>query len=162
MNPLRSCSSRQTQKTPNGTCLSEVAVKPQGPARGRSGLSAQDGASPRGKQRNLMEQVVARENMLAALKRVSAGSKRALGARRSRGERPCASALRALMGGRNRAHRQARCALSLKPCYREVPQHRRPCLFRCGGRSGRQQRRCPPGNPAGHSGPDRRRIRADV
>ena len=70
VNPLRSSSPRQTQKTPHGACSPEVAVKPQGTARGRSGQPAQGGASPRGEQGNLMEQVVARENMLAALKRV--------------------------------------------------------------------------------------------
>lgn len=67
---MRSSSPRQTQKTPNGTCSPEVAVKPQGTTRGRSGQPAQDGTSPRGEHSNLMEQVVARENMLAALKRV--------------------------------------------------------------------------------------------
>lgn len=67
---MRSSSPRQTQKTPHGACSPEVAVKPQGTARGRSGQPAQGGASPRGEQGKLMEQVVARENMLAALKRV--------------------------------------------------------------------------------------------
>lgn len=68
---MRSQEGRRQQKTPEGACLREEVVKPCGTAGGPSPTSAQDGTSPRGDQgNNLMEQVVARENMLAALKRV--------------------------------------------------------------------------------------------
>lgn len=68
---MRSSGERGKQKTPNGACPPEEAVKPQGPAGGRSAPPAQAGGAPRGEVTDsLMEQVVARENMLAALKRV--------------------------------------------------------------------------------------------
>lgn len=68
---MRSREEQRKQKTPNGACLQEVTVKPPGPAKGPSPSPAQGGASPRGGQGNgLMEQVVARDNMRAALERV--------------------------------------------------------------------------------------------
>lgn len=71
VNPLRSNDLRQTQNTLPRAYSPEIAVKPQGTTRGRSESSAQGGASSRGEQgSSLMEQALARENMLAALKRV--------------------------------------------------------------------------------------------
>jgi|GEM_PF-2261079 len=68
---MHSREEQRKQKTPNGACLQEVTVKPPGPAKGPSPSPAQGGASPRGGQGNgLMEQVVARDNMWAALERV--------------------------------------------------------------------------------------------
>ena len=62
---------RRQQKTPEGACPREEVVKPRGTAGGPRPSPAQSGAAPRGDQSSgLMEQVVARENMLAALKRV--------------------------------------------------------------------------------------------
>lgn len=71
VNPMRSHGTQPTQNTPQGAYPPGVAVKPQGTARGRSVSSAQIGASSREENENsLMAQAVARENMLAALKRV--------------------------------------------------------------------------------------------
>ncbi len=68
---MRSREGRRQQKTPEGACPREEVVKPRGTAGGPSPSPAQGGATPRGGQDSgLMEQVVARENMLAALKRV--------------------------------------------------------------------------------------------
>ena len=68
---MRSRNERGQQKTPQGAWLPEETVKPQGPAGGQSEMPAQIGGTPRGTASSgLMEQVVARENMLAALKRV--------------------------------------------------------------------------------------------
>ena len=68
---MRSCEGQRKQKTPVGACPREEAVNPPGTAGGPSPSPAQNGTSLRGSQSNgLMEQVVARENMLAALKRV--------------------------------------------------------------------------------------------
>ncbi|MBC7335526.1 MAG: group II intron reverse transcriptase/maturase, partial [Clostridia bacterium] len=68
---MRSREGQRKQKTPVGACPREEAVKPPGTAGGPSPSPAQNGTSPRGSQSNgLMEQVVARENMLAALARV--------------------------------------------------------------------------------------------
>ncbi|AFV11267.1 RNA-directed DNA polymerase [Thermacetogenium phaeum DSM 12270] len=62
---------RRQQKTPGGACLREEVVKPRGTAGGPSSSPARGGAAPRGGQGSgLMEQVVERSNMLAALKRV--------------------------------------------------------------------------------------------
>jgi len=62
---------RRQQKTPKGACPREEAVKLQGTAGGPSSSPARSGESPRGgNDSGLMEQVVARENMLAALRRV--------------------------------------------------------------------------------------------
>lgn len=62
---------RRQQKTPEGACPRKEVVKPQGAAGGPSPSSAQGGTTPReGRDSGLMEQVVARGNMLAALKRV--------------------------------------------------------------------------------------------
>ncbi|GAW92296.1 RNA-directed DNA polymerase, partial [Calderihabitans maritimus] len=62
---------QRQQKTPKGACPREEVVKPRGTAGGPSSSPAQNGATPRGgRDSGLMEQVVARENMLAALKRV--------------------------------------------------------------------------------------------
>jgi len=62
---------RRQQKTPEGACSRKEVVKPQGAAGGPSPSSAQGGTTPReGWDGGLMEQVVARGNMLAALKRV--------------------------------------------------------------------------------------------
>ncbi|GAF26021.1 retron-type reverse transcriptase [Moorella thermoacetica Y72] len=61
----------ETKKTPQGACLREEVMKPRWTEGGPSSSPAQNGKSPRGGQgSNLMEQVVTRENMLAALKRV--------------------------------------------------------------------------------------------
>jgi RNA-directed DNA polymerase len=68
---MRSSNPRQLQKTPQGAYSAGVAVKPQGPARGQSVAPAQVGGSPRGTDgTSLMEQVLDRQNMLDALKRV--------------------------------------------------------------------------------------------
>ncbi|KYH30648.1 group II intron reverse transcriptase/maturase [Neomoorella mulderi] len=68
---MRSREGRRQQKTPEGACPREEVVKPQGTAGGPSSSPAQSGTSPRGGQGSgLMEQVVERHNMLAALKRV--------------------------------------------------------------------------------------------
>lgn len=68
---MRSHDPLRSQNTPKGASPSEVAVKPQGMAEGQSGTSAQLGNALHGESgTDLMEQVVARENMLAALKRV--------------------------------------------------------------------------------------------
>lgn len=68
---MRSREGQRKQKTPNGACLQEATVKPPGTAKGPSPSPAQGGASPRGGHGSgLMEQVVARDNMRAALKRV--------------------------------------------------------------------------------------------
>ena len=70
---MRSHGARGEQNTPKGACPTEVAVKPQGLSGGLSASSAQLGEAPRGQaESSLMEQVVAKENMLAALKRVGA------------------------------------------------------------------------------------------
>jgi len=62
---------RRQQKTPEGACPRKEVVKPQGAAGGPSPSSARGGTTPRGgRDSGLMEQVVARGNMLAALKRV--------------------------------------------------------------------------------------------
>ena len=71
MNPVRLHDQQGMQKTPQGASSPEVAVKPQGMAEGQSWSSAQPGETPREASGDgLMEQVVARQNMLAALKRV--------------------------------------------------------------------------------------------
>ena len=68
---MRSREGRRQQKTPEGACPREEVVKPRGTAGGPSPSPAQSGTAPRGGQNSgLMEQVVARGNMLAALKRV--------------------------------------------------------------------------------------------
>lgn len=68
---MRSREEQRKQKTPKGACPREEVVKPRGTAGGPSSSPAQSGTSPRGgRDSDLMEQVVARENMLAALKRV--------------------------------------------------------------------------------------------
>ena len=68
---MRSSDPRQLQKTPAGDYSPEVAVNPQGPGRGQSVAPAQLGGSPRGTDgTNLMEQVLGRQNMMDALKRV--------------------------------------------------------------------------------------------
>lgn len=68
---MRSREGRRQQKTPEGACPREEVVKPRGTAGGPSPSPAQSGTAPRGGQSSgLMEQVVARGNMLAALKRV--------------------------------------------------------------------------------------------
>ena len=68
---MRSHDQPGSQNTPKGASSSEVAVKPQGMAEGQSGSSAQPGDAPHGEPgTSLMEQAMARENMLAALKRV--------------------------------------------------------------------------------------------
>ncbi|MDK2926300.1 MAG: RNA-directed polymerase [Bacillota bacterium] len=62
---------QRKQKTRERACLREEAVNTQGTAEGLSLLSARSGGSPREDQGDgLMEKVVARENMRAALKRV--------------------------------------------------------------------------------------------
>ncbi|AEG15374.1 RNA-directed DNA polymerase (Reverse transcriptase) [Desulfofundulus kuznetsovii DSM 6115] len=68
---MRSREGQRQQKTPEGACPREEVVKPRGTAGGPSPSPAQSGTAPRGDRNSgLMEQVVARENMLAALKRV--------------------------------------------------------------------------------------------
>ena len=68
---MRSREGPRQQQTPEGAYPREEVVKPRGTAGGPSPSPAQSGASPRGDQgSSLVEQVVARENMLAALKRV--------------------------------------------------------------------------------------------
>jgi len=69
--PMRSQEGQRQQNTPKGAYLREEVVKPRGTAGGPSPSSAQNGIAPRGDQGNsLMEQVVATNNMMAALKRV--------------------------------------------------------------------------------------------
>ena len=68
---MRSHGTQRQQKPQNGAYLPEEAVKPQGPEAGLSAPSAQAGRAPREEGGSgLMEQVVARGNMLAAMKRV--------------------------------------------------------------------------------------------
>ena len=68
---MRSQDGQRKQKAPEGACPQEEAVNPRGTAGGRSSSSAQSGPSPRDAScSNLMEQVVVRENMVLALKRV--------------------------------------------------------------------------------------------
>ncbi|MGB9848890.1 MAG: group II intron reverse transcriptase/maturase [Moorellaceae bacterium] len=68
---MRSREGRRQQQTPKGACPREEVVKPRGTAGGPSPFPAQDGEALRGGQDSgLMEQVVVRENMLAALRRV--------------------------------------------------------------------------------------------
>ncbi len=68
---MRSREVQRQQKTPKGACPREEVVKPQGTTGGPSIFPAQSGASPcEDRNSGLMEQVVARGNMLAALKRV--------------------------------------------------------------------------------------------
>jgi len=62
---------RRQQKTPNGACPREEAVKPRGTAGGPSVSPARpEDASREGNDNNLLEAMLARSNMLAALKRV--------------------------------------------------------------------------------------------
>ena len=57
---------RRQLNIPKGTCPSEAAVKPQGPAGGPSAPPAQaEEASRGGGGSDLLEKVLARENMLA-------------------------------------------------------------------------------------------------
>jgi len=68
---MRSREGQRQQKTPAGDCPREEVVKPRGTAGGPSSSPAQSGTSPRGgRSSGLMEQVVERQNMLAACKRV--------------------------------------------------------------------------------------------
>lgn len=68
---MRSRDGHRRQNTPYGAYLAEKAVKLQGPLGGPSPSPAQSGLSPRESGTDhLMEEVVARTNMLAALKRV--------------------------------------------------------------------------------------------
>ena len=68
---MRSHDQPGSQNTPKGASLPEVAVKPRDMAEGQSGSAAQPGDASHGESgTSLMEQAVARENMLAALKRV--------------------------------------------------------------------------------------------
>ncbi|ATY85356.1 group II intron reverse transcriptase/maturase [Kyrpidia spormannii] len=68
---MRSREGRRQPKTLNRDCPREEVVKPRGTVGEPSPSPAQSGASPRGDQGDgLMEKVVARGNMLAALKRV--------------------------------------------------------------------------------------------
>jgi RNA-directed DNA polymerase len=67
----RSRDAQRQQKTPTGACLREEAVKPQGTAGGQSAPSAQpERPSPGSRFEALLEQMVERNNMLEALKRV--------------------------------------------------------------------------------------------
>ena len=67
----RSQDAQRQQKTPQGAWLREEAVKPQGTAGGPSASSAQpERPSPESRPEALLEQMVERSNMLAALKRV--------------------------------------------------------------------------------------------
>ncbi|CAB3390645.1 protein of unknown function [Kyrpidia spormannii] len=69
--PVRSREGRRQPKTLNRDYPREEVVKPRGTVGEPSPSPAQSGASPRGEQGDgLMEKVVARQNMLAALKRV--------------------------------------------------------------------------------------------
>ena len=62
---------QRQQKTPQGACLREEAVKPQGTAGGPSAPSAQpERPSPGSRFEALLEQMVERNNMLGALKLV--------------------------------------------------------------------------------------------
>lgn len=62
---------RRQQNTPKGACLQVGAVKPQGTAGGLSASPARTEDASRGAGSNgLLEQVVAKDNMMAALKRV--------------------------------------------------------------------------------------------
>ncbi|CAB3389755.1 protein of unknown function [Kyrpidia spormannii] len=71
MKPVRSREGRRQPKTLNRDYPREEVVKPRGTVGEPSPSPAQSGASPRGEQGDgLMEKVVARQNMLAALKRV--------------------------------------------------------------------------------------------
>ncbi len=68
---MSSKDAQRQQKTPNGAYCQGVAVKPQGPGGGPSAPTAQPSPTPHEVNAyGLMEQVVARENMLTALKRV--------------------------------------------------------------------------------------------
>ncbi|WP_198592010.1 group II intron reverse transcriptase/maturase [Kyrpidia spormannii] len=68
---MRSREGRRQPKTLNRDCPREEVVKPRGIVGEPSPSPAQSGTSPRGDQGDsLMEKVVARDNMLAALKRV--------------------------------------------------------------------------------------------
>lgn len=68
---MRSREGQRQQKTLEGDYPRGEVVKPQGTVGGPSPSPAQSGESPReGQGSGLMEQVVARENMLAALRRV--------------------------------------------------------------------------------------------
>ncbi|HHY68475.1 MAG TPA: group II intron reverse transcriptase/maturase [Alicyclobacillus sp.] len=68
---MRSREGRRQPKTLNRDCPREEVVKPRGTVGEPSPSPAQSGASPRGDQGDgLMEKVVARGNMLVALKRV--------------------------------------------------------------------------------------------
>ncbi|WP_198592148.1 group II intron reverse transcriptase/maturase [Kyrpidia spormannii] len=68
---MRSREGRRQPKTLNRDYPREEVVKPRGTVGEPSPSPAQSGASPRGEQGDgLMEKVVARQNMLAALKRV--------------------------------------------------------------------------------------------
>ncbi|WP_198592149.1 group II intron reverse transcriptase/maturase [Kyrpidia spormannii] len=68
---MRSREGRRQPKTLNRNCPREEVVKPRGIVGEPSPSPAQSGTSPRGDQGDsLMEKVVARDNMLAALKRV--------------------------------------------------------------------------------------------
>lgn len=67
----RSQDTQRQQKTPQGACLREEAVKPQGTAGGQSAPSAQpERPSPEPRFVALLEQMVERNNMREALKRV--------------------------------------------------------------------------------------------
>lgn len=67
----RSQDAQRQQKTPKGACLREEAVKPQGTAGGPSAPSAQpERPSPEPRLEALLEQMVERDNMREALKRV--------------------------------------------------------------------------------------------
>jgi len=67
----RSRDTQRQQKTPYGACHGEEAVNPQGTHGGPSVTPAQPESPSRGSDDNdLMEKVVARQNMLAALRRV--------------------------------------------------------------------------------------------
>jgi RNA-directed DNA polymerase len=62
---------QRQQKTPNGAYRQEAAVKPQEPAGGPSTPTVRPSTTPHeGQAYGLMEQVVARDNMRAALRRV--------------------------------------------------------------------------------------------
>lgn len=71
MNVVRSRGTQRQPKIPEGTCLQEEAVKPQGTAGGPSVPPAQTKGSSREEHGDaLLEQMLARENLLAALRRV--------------------------------------------------------------------------------------------
>lgn len=68
---MRSSGEQRKPKTLQGVCLPEVAVKPQGTTGEPSTPPAQSGEEPReDSSSSLMDQVLARNNLLAALKRV--------------------------------------------------------------------------------------------